>query len=104
MHAWTERDYSNKGSGRAARRYFKRSVGKFVSSEENIVEHQIGRLLIGAAAELPLALCKKLLGLCTDSGSMRRGGVVGPQGITRHQIDEVGRVVVKHYVRGGLLR
>jgi 3-deoxy-D-manno-octulosonic acid kinase len=35
---------------------------------------------------------------------MRRGGVVGPQGITRHQIDEIGRVVVKHYVRGGVLR
>jgi 3-deoxy-D-manno-octulosonic acid kinase len=75
-----------------------------VEREDNISEHKIGRYLIGADEAISVTLCTRLLALCTANGPMRRGGVVGPQGITRHQIEGIGRVVVKHYVRGGLLR
>jgi 3-deoxy-D-manno-octulosonic acid kinase len=69
-----------------------------------LTERRIGRFLIGASDAVTDTLCQRLIPLFNSSINVKRGGVVGAQRITREYVEGLGKVVVKHYVRGGILK
>lgn len=69
-----------------------------------IVEQRVGRFLVGTCESFSAAVYAQITSLFTRAQDARRGGVVAPHGITRQSVEGIGRVVVKHYLRGGLLR
>lgn len=71
---------------------------------QSVVEKKVGRFIVGSAEEFPATIYAKIITLFNRLDDARRGGVVSPQGITRQSVEGLGKVVVKHYLRGGVLR
>lgn len=69
-----------------------------------IIEQRVGRFLVGTSEKFSSAVYAQITSLFTRPEGARRGGVVSPRGITRQSVEGIGRVVVKHYLRGGILR
>lgn len=69
-----------------------------------VIEKRIGRFLVGSSEEFSSSVYSRITSLFNRLEEARRGGVVSPQGIVRQSVEGIGRVVVKHYLRGGLLR
>ncbi len=69
----------------------------------NVIEKRVGKFLVGSVEEYPATIYAKIITLFNRLDEARRGGVVSPQGITRQSVEGIGKVVVKHYLRGGIL-
>jgi tRNA A-37 threonylcarbamoyl transferase component Bud32 len=75
-----------------------------VSEGPQLTVYTRGQFSIGVREPMSDEQIERMLSFCHSRSEVRRGGVVGPQGIERHTLMGIGRVVLKHYVRGGLAR
>lgn len=67
------------------------------------VLRRAGNRWVRLVPELSSVPDEHVFSLFSGGGEAKRSGVVGPQGVVRHTIPGFGKVVVKHYLRGGAL-
>lgn len=70
---------------------------------EVVLEHAQGYEIGWASAHVRVA-AELIVPLFQGAQDVRRSGVVGPNGIVRSDVPGIGPVVVKHYLRGGVLQ